>query len=169
MGQEEFYGEQYGHTQSSSEPVSQQYYSDGHGEYSYQQSSYGEQNYERSFDELSQHYYEGGNSQYSQQQTQYQQGSGTHQTFSQHLYPSQAGYSAQPQGYGAGQGSSSQYPQYQQGQSQQYPSYRSIQPGPAAPSQRSYSFEQVNTMTVLYNDKVTQPSNERGQYGNYQQ
>lgn len=29
MGQEEFYGEQYGHTQSSSEPVSQQYYSDG--------------------------------------------------------------------------------------------------------------------------------------------
>ncbi|XP_042606062.1 calcium-responsive transactivator-like isoform X8 [Cyprinus carpio] len=91
-----------------------------------------------------------GNSQYSQQQTQYQQGSGTHQTFSQQQYPSQAGYSAQPQGYGAGQGSSSQYPQYQQGQNQQYPSYRSIQPGPAAPSQRSYSFEQ-------------------GQYGNYQQ
>uniref|UniRef100_A0A8C2CF04 SS18L1 subunit of BAF chromatin remodeling complex n=1 Tax=Cyprinus carpio TaxID=7962 RepID=A0A8C2CF04_CYPCA len=150
MGQEEFYGEQYGHTQSSSEPVSQQYYSDGHGDYSYQQSSYEEQNYERSFDESSQHYYEGGNSQYSQQQTQYQQGSGTHQTFSQQQYPSQAGYSAQPQGYGAGQGSSSQYPQYQQGQNQQYPSYRSIQPGPAAPSQRSYSFEQ-------------------GQYGNYQQ
>lgn len=41
-----------------------------------------------------------GNSQYSQQQTQYQQGSGTHQTFSQQQYPSQAGYSAQPQGYG---------------------------------------------------------------------
>ncbi|XP_067227523.1 calcium-responsive transactivator-like [Chanodichthys erythropterus] len=150
MGQEEFYGEQYGHTQSSSEPVSQQFYSDGHGEYSYQQSSYGEQNYERSFDESTQHFYEGGNSQYSQQQTQYQQGSGQHQTLSQQQYPSQAAYSAQPQGYGPGQGSSSQYPQYQQGQSQQYPSYRSIQPGPAAQSQRPYSFEQ-------------------GQYGNYQQ
>ncbi|XP_067303095.1 calcium-responsive transactivator-like isoform X3 [Pseudorasbora parva] len=149
MGQEEFYGEQYGHTQSSSEPVSQQFYSDGHGEYSYQQSSYGEQNYERSFDESSQHYYE-GNSQYSQQQTQYQQGSGQHQTLSQQQYPSQAAYSAQPQGYGPGQGSSTQYPQYQQGQSQQYPSYRSIQPGPAAQSQRSYTFEQ-------------------GQYGNFQQ
>ncbi|RXN21166.1 calcium-responsive transactivator isoform X1 [Labeo rohita] len=150
MGQDEFYGEQYGHAQSSSEPVSQQYYSDGHGEYSYQQSSYGEQSYERPFDESSQHYYEGGNSQYSQQQTQYQQGSGTHQTFSQQQYPSQAGYSAQPQGYGPGQGGSSQYPQYQQGQSQQYPSYRSIQPGPAAQSQRSYPFEQVSTITVLY-------------------
>ncbi|XP_043092800.1 calcium-responsive transactivator-like isoform X2 [Puntigrus tetrazona] len=122
MGQEEFYGEQYGHTQSSSEPVSQHYYSDGHGEYSYQQSSYGEQNYERSFDESSQIYYEGGNAQYSQQQNQYQQGSGTHQTY---------GYGAQPPGYGGG------HAQYQQGQNQQYPSYRSIQP-----SQRSYSFEQ---------------------------
>ncbi|CDQ76014.1 unnamed protein product [Oncorhynchus mykiss] len=79
MGQDDFYGEQYGHTQSSSEPINQQYYSDGHGEYSYQQSSYGEQGYERSFDESSQHYYEGGNSQYSQQQAQYQQGSGQQQ------------------------------------------------------------------------------------------
>lgn len=37
-------------------------FSSGHGEYSYQQSSYGEQGYDRSFDESSQHYYEGGNS-----------------------------------------------------------------------------------------------------------
>lgn len=29
MGQDEFYGEQYGHTQSSSEPLNQQYYPDG--------------------------------------------------------------------------------------------------------------------------------------------
>lgn len=29
MGQEEFYGEQYGHTPSSSEPINQQYYPDG--------------------------------------------------------------------------------------------------------------------------------------------
>lgn len=36
-------------------------FSAGHGEYSYQQSSYGEQGYDRSFDESSQHYYEGGN------------------------------------------------------------------------------------------------------------
>lgn len=32
----------------------------GHSEYSYQQSSYGEQSYERSFEDSSQHYYEGG-------------------------------------------------------------------------------------------------------------
>lgn len=29
MGQEECYGEQYGHTQSSTEPINQQYYTDG--------------------------------------------------------------------------------------------------------------------------------------------
>lgn len=33
----------------------------GHGEYSYQQPSYGDQGYDRSFDDSSQHYYEGGN------------------------------------------------------------------------------------------------------------
>ncbi|XP_044068469.1 calcium-responsive transactivator-like isoform X4 [Siniperca chuatsi] len=150
MGQDEFYGEQYGHTQSSSEPINQQYYPDGHGEYSYQQSSYSEQGYDRSFDESSQHYYEGGNSQYSQQQAQYQQGSGQQQPFSQQQYSSQQGYSGQPQGYGPGQGGSSQYSQYQQGQSQQYGSYRSSQGGPGAPTQRPYAYEQ-------------------GQYGNYQQ
>lgn len=32
----------------------------GLGEYSYQQSSYGDQGYDRSFEESSQHYYEGG-------------------------------------------------------------------------------------------------------------
>lgn len=37
-------------------------FSTGHGEYSYPQSSYGEQGYDRSFDESSQHYYEGGTS-----------------------------------------------------------------------------------------------------------
>ncbi|XP_027133014.1 calcium-responsive transactivator isoform X7 [Larimichthys crocea] len=152
MGQDEFYGEQYGHTQSSSEPINQQYYPDGHGEYSYQQSSYGEQGYDRSFDESSQHYYEGGdsNSQYSQQQSQYQQGSGQQQQFSQQQYSSQQGYSGQQQGYGPGQGGSSQYSQYQQGQSQQYGSYRSSQGGPGAQTQRPYAYEQ-------------------GQYGNYQQ
>ncbi|XP_055078990.1 calcium-responsive transactivator-like isoform X2 [Periophthalmus magnuspinnatus] len=116
----------------------------GHGEYSYQQTSYGEQ-YERSFDESSQHYYE-GNSQYSQTQGQYQQGSGQ-QAFGQQQYSSQPGYGAPPQGYGPGQGSSSQYPHYQQGQGQ-YGSYRSSQGGGQA--QRPYSYEQ-------------------GQYGNYQQ
>ncbi|XP_078111530.1 protein LSM14 homolog B isoform X4 [Sander vitreus] len=124
----------------------------GHGEYTYQQSSYGEQGYDRSFDESSQHYYEGasGNSQYSQQQVQYQQGSGQQQPFSQQQYSSQQGYSGQPQGYGPGQGGSSQYSQYQQGQSQQYGSYRSSQGGPGAQTQRPYAYEQ-------------------GQYGNYQQ
>ncbi|XP_020361568.1 calcium-responsive transactivator isoform X5 [Oncorhynchus kisutch] len=142
MGQDDFYGEQYGHTQSSSEPINQQYYSDGHGEYSYQQSSYGEQGYERSFDESSQHYYEGGNSQYSQQQAQYQQGSGQQQPFSQQQYPSQQGYSGQPQVYGPGQGAQSQYSQYQQGQGQQYSSYRS-QASSGAQTQRPYAYEQV--------------------------
>ncbi|CDQ84652.1 unnamed protein product [Oncorhynchus mykiss] len=150
MGQDEFYGEQYGHTQSSSEPINQQYYPDGHGEYSYQQSSYGEQGYERPFDESSQHYYEGGNSQYSQQQAQYQHGSGQQQPFSQQQYPSQQGYSTQQQGYGPGQGASSHYSQYQQGQGQQYSSYRSSQAAPGAQTQRPYAYEQ-------------------GQYGNYQQ
>lgn len=35
-------------------------FSAGHGEYSYQQSSYGDQGYDRSFEDSSQHYYEGG-------------------------------------------------------------------------------------------------------------
>uniref|UniRef100_A0A8C7V8N8 SS18L1 subunit of BAF chromatin remodeling complex n=1 Tax=Oncorhynchus mykiss TaxID=8022 RepID=A0A8C7V8N8_ONCMY len=149
MGQDEFYGEQYGHTQSSSEPINQQYYPDGHGEYSYQQSSYGEQGYERPFDESSQHYYEGGNSQYSQQQAQYQHGSGQQQPFSQQQYPSQQGYSTQQQGYGPGQGASSHYSQYQQGQGQQYSSYRSSQAAPGAQTQRPYAYEQVQLQLPL--------------------
>lgn len=32
----------------------------GHGDYAYQQSSYTEQSYDRSFEESTQHYYEGG-------------------------------------------------------------------------------------------------------------
>uniref|UniRef100_H2M8H9 SS18L1 subunit of BAF chromatin remodeling complex n=1 Tax=Oryzias latipes TaxID=8090 RepID=H2M8H9_ORYLA len=134
--QEEFYGEQYGHIQSSSEPLNQQYYADGHGEYSYLPSSSGEQGYERPFDEASQHYYEGGNTQYSQQHGQYQQGSGQQHPFSQQQYSSQQGYSGQPQGYGPGQGGSSQYSQYQQ----QYGSYRTPQ---GAQTQRPYSYDQV--------------------------
>ncbi|XP_035594126.2 calcium-responsive transactivator-like isoform X5 [Oncorhynchus keta] len=149
MGQDEFYGEQYGHTQSSSEPINQQYYPDGQAEYSYQQSSYGEQGYERPFDESSQHYYEGGNSQYSQQQAQYQHGSGQQQPFSQQQYPSQQGYSTQQQGYGPGQGASSQYSQYQQGQGQQYSSYRSSQAAPGAQTQRPYAYEQVQLQLPL--------------------
>ncbi|XP_062871173.1 calcium-responsive transactivator-like [Trichomycterus rosablanca] len=152
MAQEEFYGEQYGHAPSSSEPINQHYYPDGHGEYSYQQSTYGEQSYERSFEDSSQHYYEGGNPQYNQQQSQYQQSSGQQQAFNQQQYQSinqsQSGYSNQ--GYGPGQGGPSQFSQYQQGQSQQYSSYRSSQSGPATQSQRSFTYEQ-------------------GQFGNYQQ
>ncbi|MED6241188.1 hypothetical protein ATANTOWER_002126 [Ataeniobius toweri] len=147
MGQDEFYGEQYGHTQSSTEPINQQYYADGPGEYAYQQASYGEQGYDRSFDESS-HYYEGGNSQYRQQQTSYQQSSGQQQPFNQQQYSSQQGYSGHPQGYGPSQGGSSQFSQYQQSQSQQYGSYRSSQGGAGAQTQRAYTYEQ-------------------GQYGNY--
>ncbi|XP_061760526.1 calcium-responsive transactivator-like isoform X4 [Nerophis ophidion] len=148
-GQNEFYGEHYGHTQSSSEPINQQYYPDGHGEYSYQQPSYGEQSYERSLDESSQHYYEGGNPQFSQQQSKYQQAS-DQQPFSQQQYSSQQGYSGPPQGYGPGQGGSSEYSQYQQCQSQQFGSYRSSQGGLGAQAQRPFNYEQ-------------------GQYGSYQQ
>ncbi|KAK2499941.1 hypothetical protein MC885_014026, partial [Smutsia gigantea] len=61
LGQEEYYGgDQYGHSQAASEPMSQQYYPDGHGDYTYQQPSYTEQGYDRSFEESAQHYYEGG-------------------------------------------------------------------------------------------------------------
>ncbi|XP_038137718.1 calcium-responsive transactivator-like isoform X2 [Cyprinodon tularosa] len=147
MGQEEFYGEQYGHTQNSTELTNQQYYTD---DYSYHHSSYGEQGYERSFGESSQHYYEGGNSQYSQQQGSYQQSTGQQQAFSQEQYSSQQGYSGQPQGYGPSQGGPSQFSQYQQSQNQQYGSYHSSQGGPAGQTQRSFTYEQ-------------------GQYGNLQQ
>nr|XP_040048469.1 LOW QUALITY PROTEIN: calcium-responsive transactivator-like [Gasterosteus aculeatus aculeatus] len=117
----------------------------GHGEYSYQQSSYGEQGYDGSFGDSPQHYYEGGNPQCSQQQAQYQQGSGQQQ------YSSQQGYGGTPHGgYGAGQAGSSQYPQYQRGQSGQYGSYRPSQGGSGAPTQRPRAYE-------------------TGQYGNYQQ
>ncbi|XP_008317538.1 calcium-responsive transactivator isoform X2 [Cynoglossus semilaevis] len=155
VGQEEFYGDQFGHSQSSSEPANQQFYPDGHGEYAYQQSTYGEQAYDRSFEEPSQHFFEGGNrnSQYSQQQSHFQQSSGQQQqqpAYGQQPYPSQQGYAGQQHSYGPGQTGSSQYPQYQQGQSQQYGTYRSAQGAPGAPTQRPYAYEQ-------------------GQYGNYQQ
>ncbi|OXB67893.1 hypothetical protein ASZ78_005575 [Callipepla squamata] len=101
MGQEEYYSEQYSHGQGSSEPMNQQYYPDGHGDYAYQQSSYTEQSYDRSFDDSTQHYYEGGNSQYSQQQAGYQQGAAQQQTYSQQQYPNQQSYPGQQQGYGS--------------------------------------------------------------------
>ncbi|XP_054701899.1 calcium-responsive transactivator isoform X2 [Grus americana] len=150
MGQEEYYSEQYSHGQGSSEPMNQQYYPDGHGDYAYQQSSYTEQSYDRSFDDSTQHYYEGGNSQYSQQQAGYQQGAAQQQTYSQQQYPNQQSYPGQQQGYGPAQGASTQYSSYQQGQGQQYGSYRASQTGPSAQQQRPYGYEQ-------------------GQYGNYQQ
>ncbi|XP_072571823.1 calcium-responsive transactivator isoform X2 [Paramormyrops kingsleyae] len=167
-GQDEFYGEQYGHSQSSNEPINQQYYPDGtvttasplpdkpshhssHGEYSYQQSSYGEPGYERSFEESSQHYYEGGNSaQYSQPQASYQQSSSQQQPFSQQQYPTQQNYTGQQQTYGPGQAASAQYSSYQPGQGQQYSSYRSSQAAPTGQTQRPYAYDQ-------------------SQYGNYQQ
>ncbi|XP_032317386.1 calcium-responsive transactivator isoform X5 [Camelus ferus] len=144
LGQEEYYGgEQYGHSQAASEPVSQPYYPDGHGDYAYQQSSYPEQSYDRPFEEPTQHYYEGGNSQYSQQQAGYQQGTAQQQTYSQQQYPNQQGYPGQQQGYGPAQGAPSQYSGYQQGQGQQYGSYRAAQTGPAAQQQRPYGYEQL--------------------------
>ncbi|XP_005410094.1 PREDICTED: calcium-responsive transactivator isoform X3 [Chinchilla lanigera] len=99
LGQEEYYSEQYSHSQGASEPMSQQYYPDGHGDYAYQQSSYTEQSYDRSFEESTQHYYEGGNPQYSQQQAGYQQGAAQQQTYPQQQYPSQQSYPGQQQGY----------------------------------------------------------------------
>ncbi|XP_069506819.1 calcium-responsive transactivator isoform X3 [Ambystoma mexicanum] len=151
MGQEEYYSEQYGHGQGSSETMNQQYYPDGHGDYTYQQSSYTEQGYDRTFDDSSQHYYEGGNAQYNQQQAGYQQGGTTQQpSYSQQQYPNQQSYPGQQQGYVPAQGASSQYSSYQQGQGQQYGAYRASQTGAAAQQQRPYGYEQ-------------------GQYGNYQQ
>ncbi|XP_075427524.1 calcium-responsive transactivator isoform X2 [Ascaphus truei] len=163
LGQEEYYSEQYAHTQGSSEPMTQQYYTDetgaecevqrvclaGHGDYTYQQTAYGEQGYDRTFDDSSQHYYEGGNPQYSQQ-TGYQQGGAPQQTYPQQQYSNQQNYTGQQQAYVPAQGASSQYSGYQQGQSQQYGSYRASQAAPTAQQQRQYGYEQ-------------------GQYGNYQQ
>ncbi|XP_055964106.1 calcium-responsive transactivator [Sorex fumeus] len=144
LGQEEYYsGEQYGHGQAASEPMSQQYYPDGHSEYAYQQPPYTEQSYDRSFEESTQHYYEGGSSQYSQQQAGYQQGAAPQQAGYQQQYPGQQGYPGQQQGYGPAQGAPSQYPSYQQGQGQQYGSYRAAQSGPSAQQQRPYGYEQA--------------------------
>uniref|UniRef100_A0A4W3JWC1 SS18L1 subunit of BAF chromatin remodeling complex n=1 Tax=Callorhinchus milii TaxID=7868 RepID=A0A4W3JWC1_CALMI len=114
-----------------------------HSDYAYQQSSYAEQGYERSFEESSQHYYEGGNSQYSQQQTSYQQGPAQQQTYSQQQYSNQQSYAGQQQAYGPTQGATSQYPGYQQGQGQQYGTYRTAQPGPSAQQQRPYGYDQA--------------------------
>ncbi|KAI1233492.1 Calcium-responsive transactivator, partial [Lamprotornis superbus] len=95
MGQEEYYSEQYSHGQGSSEPMNQQYYPDGHGDYAYQQSSYTEQSYDRSFDDSTQHYYEGGPAQgASSQYSSYQQGQG--QQYGSYR-ASQTGPSAQQQ------------------------------------------------------------------------
>ncbi|CAO2577365.1 Calcium-responsive transactivator [Lemmus lemmus] len=148
LGQEEYYSEQYSHSQGAAEPMSQQYYPDGHGDYAYQQSSYTEQSYDRSFEDSTQHYYEGGNSQYSQQQTGYQQGSAQQQTYSQQQYPNQQSYPGQQQGYGPAQGAPSQYSSYQQGQGQQYGSYRASQTGPSAQQQRPYGYEQASFLDV---------------------
>ncbi|KAB0404602.1 hypothetical protein E2I00_017049 [Balaenoptera physalus] len=149
LGQEEYYGgEQYGHGQAASEPMSQQYYPDGHGDYAYQPASYTEQSYDRSFEESAQHYYEGGNSQYSQQQAGYQQGTAQQQTYSQQQYPNQQSYPGQQQGYGPAQGAPSQYSSYQQGQGQQYGSYRASQTGPSAQQQRPYGYEQASLLRV---------------------
>ncbi|XP_072571826.1 calcium-responsive transactivator isoform X6 [Paramormyrops kingsleyae] len=123
-GQDEFYGEQYGHSQSSNEPINQQYYPDGHGEYSYQQSSYG------------------NSAQYSQPQASYQQSSSQQQPFSQQQYPTQQNYTGQQQTYGPGQAASAQYSSYQPGQGQQYSSYRSSQAAPTGQTQRPYAYDQ---------------------------
>ncbi|KAM4842725.1 LOW QUALITY PROTEIN: calcium-responsive transactivator [Thomomys bottae] len=147
LGQEEYYSEQYSHGQGATEPMTQQYYPDGHGDYGYQQSSYTEQSYDRAFEESTQHYYEGGNSQYSQQQAGYQQGTAQQQTYSQQQYPNQQSYPGQQQGYGPAQGAL-QYTSYQQGQGQQYGSYRASQTGPSAQQQRPYGYEQLSLVDM---------------------
>nr|XP_051695608.1 calcium-responsive transactivator isoform X4 [Oryctolagus cuniculus] len=110
LGQEEYYSEQYSHSQGASEPMSQQYYPDGHSDYAYQQSPYTEQSYDRSFEESTQHYYEGGPAQGAPSQySGYQQGQG--QQYGSYR-ASQAGPSSQQQRpYGYEQG---QYGNYQQ-------------------------------------------------------
>ncbi|XP_075427529.1 calcium-responsive transactivator isoform X6 [Ascaphus truei] len=125
LGQEEYYSEQYAHTQGSSEPMTQQYYTDGHGDYTYQQTAY-------------------GNPQYSQQ-TGYQQGGAPQQTYPQQQYSNQQNYTGQQQAYVPAQGASSQYSGYQQGQSQQYGSYRASQAAPTAQQQRQYGASMETT------------------------
>ncbi|XP_068119783.1 calcium-responsive transactivator isoform X3 [Hyperolius riggenbachi] len=111
LGQEEYYSEQYGHSQGSSDSMSQQYYTDGNAQYSQQQSGYQQGT--------------GQQQAYSQQQ----------QYSNQQNYPGQ-----QQQGYVPAQGSSSQYSSYQQGQAQPYSSYRAPQTASSAQQQRPYGY-----------------------------
>uniref|UniRef100_G1S0V2 SS18 N-terminal domain-containing protein n=1 Tax=Nomascus leucogenys TaxID=61853 RepID=G1S0V2_NOMLE len=107
----------------SQQGSSQQYL--GHGDYAYQQSSYTEQSYDRSFEESTQHYYEGGK---------------------EHGRVLGSSVSATPSLWGAqfdppAQGAPSQYPGYQQGQGQQYGSYRAPQTAPSAQQHRPYGYD----------------------------
>ncbi|KPP74930.1 SYT protein-like [Scleropages formosus] len=169
-GQEDYYGEQYGHGGQGAP--------EGHNDYGFQHPSYPEQGYDRPFEDSSQHYYEGGsaeaqgsptfllphlhpnpllhagNSQYGQPQEPYQQGPPQQQGYppqQQQQYPGQQAYPGQQQGYGPSQAAPGQYPNYPQGQGQQYAGYRPPQPGPTqGQQQRPYGYDQ-------------------GQFGNYQQ
>ncbi|KAM9785826.1 calcium-responsive transactivator-like [Neosynchiropus ocellatus] len=157
VGHEEFYGDQYGSMKSSTEPLNQSFCPEGPGDFSYQQSSYGEQGYERPYDDSS-HYYDGGNPQYSHQPAPYQPSS--QQPFAAQGYSGQ-GYGGSDSrcfksdvltrhvlSAGPGQSGSLHYSHYPAGQSQQYGSYRAS--GSGTPTPRSYTYEQ-------------------GQYGSYQQ
>uniref|UniRef100_A0A8C4QIE3 SS18 subunit of BAF chromatin remodeling complex n=1 Tax=Eptatretus burgeri TaxID=7764 RepID=A0A8C4QIE3_EPTBU len=93
---DDYFGEQYAHGQSS-EGMGHQYYADGRNDFSYQQPSYPEQGFDRTFEDPSQHYYDGGSGQYTQQQSSYQ--AAPQQGYPQQ-FTGQQGYSSQQQGYG---------------------------------------------------------------------
>uniref|UniRef100_UPI00358F9ADE protein SSXT isoform X6 n=1 Tax=Myxine glutinosa TaxID=7769 RepID=UPI00358F9ADE len=135
---DDYFGEQYAHGQSS-EGMGHQYYSDGRNDFSYQQPSYPEQGFDRTFEDPSQHYYDGGSGQYTQQQSSYQ--AAPQQGYPQQ-FTGQQGYSSQQQGYGAAAGTA-QYTAYPQAPGQQYGAYRPPQSAaPNAQQQRSYTYEQ---------------------------
>uniref|UniRef100_UPI00358F566F protein SSXT isoform X3 n=1 Tax=Myxine glutinosa TaxID=7769 RepID=UPI00358F566F len=136
---DDYFGEQYAHGQSS-EGMGHQYYSDGRNDFSYQQPSYPEQGFDRTFEDPSQHYYDGGSGQYTQQQSSYQ--AAPQQGYPQQ-FTGQQGYSSQQQGYGAAAGTA-QYTAYPQAPGQQYGAYRPPQSAaPNAQQQRSYTYEQI--------------------------
>ncbi|GAB1287307.1 Calcium-responsive transactivator [Apodemus speciosus] len=186
LGQEEYYSEQYSHSQGSAEPMSQQYYPDGHGDYAYQQSSYTEQSYDRSFEDPTQHYYEGVVSLCSLDCP------GTQSVDQAVLELTRSGclclrsprikgnsqYSQQQAGYQQGTAQQQTYSQQQYPNQQSYPGQQQgYGPAQGAPSQYSSYQQGQGQQYGSYRTSQTGPSAqqqrpygyEQGQYGNYQQ
>lgn len=117
----------------------------GHGEYAYQQSTYGEQAYDRSFEEPSQHFFEGGNSKLSRLLHRFspsRRASNPDLTGSTCVFPGNSQYSQQQSHF---QQSSGQ-------QQQQQPAYgQQPYPSPQGYAGQQHSYGQSPKYKVLHN------------------